>query len=302
MMNRNLLRVATSAGIAATLSAHAQDAPPLKPAPAQAAPPAAAPLPQIPTPADSPVRIERRRPHEKPEFHGGKLLGGSVNPLPPNRGAGLGGGSNGARLVDHPPMSTPFGITVPQVTSVNNAAGTAALTDFRTNLARSGHFGSGVGKTPLSSDGVPQLTASVQLPTTSGVSFGSGGQCIGMFSQAGVMVDANPTWSTGGYSIGRDQGSVRYDEKSGRYTRISPRRDPALSRFYQPDELARVAATEDVPPPPPVDPWDHAAALLNARQFAQAAKTVKDHCASNPRATVMSAAERALGIRMPRPK
>jgi hypothetical protein len=35
-------------------------------------------------------------------------------------------------------------------------------------------------------------------------------------------------------------------------------------------------------------------------QFAQAAKTVKDFRQTNPRATVMSAAERALGIKMPR--
>ena len=39
---------------------------------------------------------------------------------------------------------------------------------------------------------------------------------------------------------------------------------------------------------------------IDLDRFAQAAKTVKDHCATTPRATVMSAAERALGIKMPR--
>jgi acid stress chaperone HdeB len=39
---------------------------------------------------------------------------------------------------------------------------------------------------------------------------------------------------------------------------------------------------------------------IDLNQFALAAKTVKDSCASTPRATVMSAAERALGIKMPR--
>jgi hypothetical protein len=29
---------------------------------------------------------------------------------------------------------------------------------------------------------------------------------------------------------------------------------------------------------------------------------VKDYCASSPRTTVMAAAERALGIKMPRPR
>ena len=42
--------------------------------------------------------------------------------------------------------------------------------------------------------------------------------------------------------------------------------------------------------------------VIDLDQFAQAAKTVKDYCASTPRATVMSAAERALGIKMPRPR
>jgi HdeA/HdeB family len=42
--------------------------------------------------------------------------------------------------------------------------------------------------------------------------------------------------------------------------------------------------------------------VIDLYQFAQAAKTVKDYCATSPRATVMSAAERALGIKMPRPQ
>ena len=42
--------------------------------------------------------------------------------------------------------------------------------------------------------------------------------------------------------------------------------------------------------------------VIDLYQFAQAAKIVKDYCATTPRATVMSAAERALGIKMPRPK
>ena len=40
--------------------------------------------------------------------------------------------------------------------------------------------------------------------------------------------------------------------------------------------------------------------VIDLDQFAQAAKTVKDFCQTSPRATVMSAAERALGIKMPR--
>lgn len=40
--------------------------------------------------------------------------------------------------------------------------------------------------------------------------------------------------------------------------------------------------------------------VVDLDRFAQAAKAVKDHCATAPRATVMSAAERALGIKMPR--
>jgi hypothetical protein len=42
--------------------------------------------------------------------------------------------------------------------------------------------------------------------------------------------------------------------------------------------------------------------VIDLDQFALAAKTVKDFCATNARATVMSAAERALGIKMPRPR
>ena len=42
--------------------------------------------------------------------------------------------------------------------------------------------------------------------------------------------------------------------------------------------------------------------VIDLDQFALAAKTVKDFCAANPRATVMSGAERALGIKMPRPR
>jgi acid stress chaperone HdeB len=41
---------------------------------------------------------------------------------------------------------------------------------------------------------------------------------------------------------------------------------------------------------------------IDLDRFALAAKTVKDYCASTPRATVMSTAERALGIKMPRPR
>jgi hypothetical protein len=40
--------------------------------------------------------------------------------------------------------------------------------------------------------------------------------------------------------------------------------------------------------------------VIDLYQFAEAAKAVKDFCATSPRATVMSAAERALGIKMPR--
>jgi hypothetical protein len=40
--------------------------------------------------------------------------------------------------------------------------------------------------------------------------------------------------------------------------------------------------------------------VIDLYEFAQAAKTVKEYCATSPRAIVMSAAERALGITMPR--
>ena len=40
--------------------------------------------------------------------------------------------------------------------------------------------------------------------------------------------------------------------------------------------------------------------VIDLDQFAQAAKTVKDFCQTSPRATVLSATERALGIKMPR--
>ena len=40
--------------------------------------------------------------------------------------------------------------------------------------------------------------------------------------------------------------------------------------------------------------------VIDLDRFALAAKTVKYYCATTPRATVMSAAERALGIKMPR--
>jgi len=40
--------------------------------------------------------------------------------------------------------------------------------------------------------------------------------------------------------------------------------------------------------------------VIDLYQFAQAAKTVKDFCQTSPQSTVMSAAERALGIKMPR--
>jgi acid stress chaperone HdeB len=42
--------------------------------------------------------------------------------------------------------------------------------------------------------------------------------------------------------------------------------------------------------------------VIDLDQFAQAAKTVKDVCATSPQATVMSTAERALGIKLPRPR
>src|SRR4051812_37972820 len=42
--------------------------------------------------------------------------------------------------------------------------------------------------------------------------------------------------------------------------------------------------------------------VIDLYEFAEAAKRVKDFCATSPQMTVMSAAERALGIKMPRPK
>jgi len=40
--------------------------------------------------------------------------------------------------------------------------------------------------------------------------------------------------------------------------------------------------------------------VVDLDQFARAAKSVKDYCETSPQSTVMSAAERALGIKMPR--
>lgn len=42
--------------------------------------------------------------------------------------------------------------------------------------------------------------------------------------------------------------------------------------------------------------------VIDLNEFAQAAKTVKDFCQTSPQSTVMAAAERALGIKMPRPR
>jgi acid stress chaperone HdeB len=42
--------------------------------------------------------------------------------------------------------------------------------------------------------------------------------------------------------------------------------------------------------------------VIDLYQFARAAKTVKDFCQASPQSTVMSAAERALGIKMPKPR
>ena len=39
--------------------------------------------------------------------------------------------------------------------------------------------------------------------------------------------------------------------------------------------------------------------VIDLDRFAHAAKAVKDFCQTSPRSTVMSAAERALGIKMP---
>jgi acid stress chaperone HdeB len=40
--------------------------------------------------------------------------------------------------------------------------------------------------------------------------------------------------------------------------------------------------------------------VVDLEEYARAAKTVKDFCQGKPNATVLSAAERALGIQMPR--
>lgn len=40
--------------------------------------------------------------------------------------------------------------------------------------------------------------------------------------------------------------------------------------------------------------------VIDLYQFAQAAKSVKDFCQTSPQSTVLSATERALGIKMPR--
>lgn len=40
--------------------------------------------------------------------------------------------------------------------------------------------------------------------------------------------------------------------------------------------------------------------VIDLEQFARAATTVKNACQANPRATVLSTTERALGIKMPR--
>lgn len=40
--------------------------------------------------------------------------------------------------------------------------------------------------------------------------------------------------------------------------------------------------------------------VIDLYQVAQAAKAVKDFCQSSPQSTVMSASERALGVKMPR--
>jgi acid stress chaperone HdeB len=42
--------------------------------------------------------------------------------------------------------------------------------------------------------------------------------------------------------------------------------------------------------------------VIDLNEFAQAAKTVKDFCQTSPHSTVMTATERALGIKMPRPR
>ena len=40
--------------------------------------------------------------------------------------------------------------------------------------------------------------------------------------------------------------------------------------------------------------------VIDLYEFAQAAKTVKDYCQANQKATIVSAAERSLGIKMPK--
>jgi hypothetical protein len=42
--------------------------------------------------------------------------------------------------------------------------------------------------------------------------------------------------------------------------------------------------------------------VIDLNEFAQAAKTVKDFCQTSPQSPVMTAVERALGIKMPRPR
>ena len=42
--------------------------------------------------------------------------------------------------------------------------------------------------------------------------------------------------------------------------------------------------------------------VIDLNEFAQAAKTVKEFCQTSPQSTVMSATERALGVKMPRPR
>src|SRR5689334_16074267 len=42
--------------------------------------------------------------------------------------------------------------------------------------------------------------------------------------------------------------------------------------------------------------------VIDLNEFAQAAKTVKGFCQTSPQSTVMAVSERALGIKMPRPR
>lgn len=195
---------------------------------------AAPPVPAIPRPQGSPVVVERRRPRAVPYTPTGAA-------------------------------PTPFGIASPRVSPSG-----AAMRDFRAHLARSGHFGSGPGKTPMGADGVPGLTATIQMPTTSGVSIGFGGQSFGVTTSSGVMIGANPTWTSGGFPIGADPGTIRFDPATNRYYRISPHRDPALSSHYRPDDYEEQEPV--APPAPALEPFDQAARFLNARQYAAAAK------------------------------